>query len=114
MRLTSSSRSPASVLAWSGSGMRLLSPLPSACLFISPDHLPGQVQVRLRALGTDVVKHDRLPEAGRFTESHIARHDRPIHPVLEEGFDVGDYLAGQVGPFVEHGQENTIQLERRL
>src|SRR6058998_2826281 len=111
IRLTSSIRSPVSGLVGAGSGMRLLSPLPSACLFISPDHLTGQIQVRLRALGADVVQHDRLAEAWRFPETHIAGHDRPVDSVLEERLDVGDHLAGQVRPLVEHGQKNPIELE---
>src|SRR6267378_3380995 len=114
MRFTSSIRSPVSGLVWAGSGMRLLSPLPSACLFISPDYLAGQVQVRLRALGTDVVQHDRLAEAWRLSQPDVARHNRPIQPVLEKGLDVGDDLAGQIGPLVEHGEQDAVELEVRV
>src|SRR5712692_9949201 len=111
IRSVSSIRRPVSPFSRTGSGMRLLSPLPSACLFMATDHLAGKVQVRIGSSGTDVVEHDRLAEAGRLPQPHVPRHDRPVDLLLEEGADVGDNLAGQVGPLVEHRQQDSLHLE---
>src|SRR6266478_598122 len=100
MRSRSSIRRPTSALALSGgaSGMRLLSPLPSACLFMASYHLAGQVQVRFGTLGTDVVEHDRLAETGRLAQTHVSRHHRLEDPLLEMGPQVGRHLLREVRP----------------
>src|SRR6185436_1568905 len=56
-------------------GMRLLSPLPSAFLFMLHELL-RQVEVRLGASGSNVVQEDRFAVAGRFTEADVPGHDR--------------------------------------
>src|ERR1041384_1039535 len=91
--------------------MSLLSPLPSACLFIAPDDLAGEIEVRLRALGPDVVQHDRFSEAGSLPQPDIARNDGPEDSLLEEGADVSDDLPGQVGALVVHREEDSVELE---
>src|SRR5260221_14755929 len=84
IRSMSSIRKPASPFSTTGSGMRLLSPLPSACLFMTADHLAGQVEIRLGSLGTDIVEHDRLAEARRLPQTDVARNDRLVDLLLEE------------------------------
>src|SRR5262245_26366577 len=98
IRSTSSIRSPGSGRDAGGSGMRLLSPLPSACLFMMADHLAGQVEVGLRSLRTDVIKHDGPAEGGGLPQPDVPWNDRLEHLLLEELADVVDHLARQVRP----------------
>src|SRR5207245_8232818 len=102
---------PASPLSRTDSGMRLLSPLPSACLFMSANHLARQVEIRLGPSRTDVVQHDRLAETGRFPQTDVSRDDGPKDLLLEEGPYVSDNLPREVRPLVKHRQQHPLDLE---
>src|SRR5258705_11110514 len=83
------------------SGMRLLRPFPSACLFMSIDHLARQGHVGLGALRLDVVKEDRAAEARRLPQPDVAWDDGGEYPLLEEFANVVDHLAGEIGHVVD-------------
>src|SRR5712671_3576143 len=119
IRSMSSISMPESVLTPAvTSGMRLLRPFPSACLFMTFDHLARQAHVGLGALRFDVVKEDRAAEARRLPQPDIAWDDGGEHPLLEEFANVVDHLAGEIGPVVEHREQdpvdNQLGIDRRL
>src|SRR5262245_56932488 len=87
------------------SGMRLRNPLPSALLFMVQELL-RKAEVGLRTLGTDVIAENRLAEARRLSEAHIAGDDRVVHLVPEDGPDLFDDLPGEVGALVVHRHDD--------
>src|SRR5262249_11788147 len=110
MRSMSSISMPESVLtAADASGMRLLRPFPSACLFIVADHLARQVHVGLGAFRLDVVEKYGAAEARRLPQTDVARNDALVDLFLEEFTDVVHDLAAEVGPVVEHRQQDSVQ-----
>src|SRR6267142_5801590 len=83
------------------SGMRLLRPFPSACLFMTFDHLARQAHVGLAALRLDVVKEDRAAEARRLPQPDVAWDDGGEYPLLEDLANDVDHLAVDIGHVVE-------------
>src|SRR5258706_12324357 len=63
-------------------GMRLLSALPSAFLFIFDKPL-RQAEVRLGAAGPDVIQENRLAVARRLTEPNVAGPPRLVDKLPE-------------------------------
>src|SRR6185436_6967195 len=111
MRSTSTIKSP-SLDSGGGSGIRELRPRPSAFRFpFMADDFPREVEVAFGALAANVVKHDRLPKTGCFTQADISRYDGLEHFLLEVSLDFLDDLTGQVGPVVIHGQQNALDLQ---
>src|SRR6185436_2892790 len=110
MRLTSILVSPVDTGgAAAAAGIRLPSPLPNAFLFMRHE-LPGEAEVRLGPPRSDVVEHDRLAVAGRLSQADIARDDRLVDPLAEDGADLFDDLAREVRAVVGHGHHDALDL----
>ena len=62
--------------------------------------------------GAGVVGEDGFAETGGFGQADAARDDGLEDLVLEEVAQVGGHLAGQVGPVVEHGEQDALDFER--
>ena len=95
--------------------MRELRPLPSTFLFgLMLDDFPREVEVTFSPFTPDVVKHDRFPEAGRFSQADVSWDDCFEDLLLEMGLDFFDHLTRKVGPLVIHGQKYSLNLECRI
>src|SRR5262249_47930792 len=111
MRSTSTIISPSR--DWGGaSGMRVLSPLPSAFLFpLMIDDFPRQVEVAFGSLAADVVEHDWLSEAGSFTEPDVPGNDGPENLVFEVRLDILHHLLRKSRSLVVHREEDSLDLQ---
>src|SRR5579863_9155067 len=105
-----------------GAGVRVgrsaLMPLPSALrevsgLFMFED-LFGELDIAFGAAGTGIVGQDRFAETGRLRQADASGNDGFENLFVEEFLQIGGNLPGQVGPVVEHGQQNPGDLQRVL
>src|ERR1035438_1439131 len=99
-------------------GMRALMPLPSALRVASGllmvQNLFGEFDVTFGAAGTRIVSQNRFAEARCFRQAHAARNDRLENLILEELSQIVGDLPRQVGAVVEHGQQDSSDLQRML
>lgn len=63
---------------------------------------------------SNVVEHNRFPEAGGFGESNVAGDDRLEDFRAEVFAGVGDDLAGEIEASVVHGEEDAIEGQVRI
>src|SRR5262249_46079477 len=76
---------------------------------VSPENLMSEGEVALTTLRLDVVQEDRLAEARGLAQTDVPGHDRFEHQVLEVAANIVCYLVGDVGPAIEHGQEDSLR-----
>ena len=72
------------------------------------EDLFGEFDVAFCPLGAGVIGEDRFAETGRFGQPDAAGNDGPEDLIFEEFPEVGGHLAGEVGPVVEHGEEDAF------
>ncbi len=77
------------------------------------DDFVGQLHVALGADRCGVVQQNRLAETGRLTQADVARDGRFEDQVLEIASGILGHLVRQVGPFVEHGQQDAADMQGR-
>jgi hypothetical protein len=59
----------------------------------------------------DIVKEDRFPMAGSFTQSNISGDNGPEYLVFEVSLDFLGDLMREIIPAIEHGEENSFDLQ---
>src|SRR5262245_59792378 len=95
-----------------GSGIRELRPRPSAFRFpFMVDDFPREVEIALGTFTANVVEHDRLAEARRFSEPDVAGNDGLENLISEMGTDFLNHLAGQIGAIVIHRQKDSFDVQ---
>src|SRR6266446_6415621 len=97
----------------SGSRMSAPSPRPSAFLGIG-NYLLGELRVAFRPLAMNVIKNNRLPEAGSFRQANVARN----HTVKDLGTKKTAQIRGNLPrkrrSFIIHCEENSLDFETRV
>ena len=78
------------------------------------ENLFGEFDIAFGAVGAGVVGEDRLAETGGFGQADAAGNDGFEDLVFEELPQVGGDLAGEVGPVVEHREQNAFDFERMV
>src|SRR6516165_894779 len=78
------------------------------------NNLVSERQIALAPLRLDVVEQDRLSEARALRKSHIAGNYRSKNHAGEMFPDVLCDLVSNVGPGVEHREEDSFRRQRRV
>ena len=91
------------------------SPLPSTLrgfsVLFMVENLFCELDVAFRAFGAGIVGENRLAETGRLGQANASRNYGFEDLISEELLQIGCDLPGQVGPVVEHRQENAFDFE---
>src|SRR3990172_8675664 len=101
------------------SGSRAPRPFPKAVrltdidLSIAHDFF-GQTQITFRTLRVDIVKEDRFPMTGCLAQTDVSGNDRLKDLILKVGSHLLSDLMGEIVPAIEHGEENTLDLQLRI
>src|SRR5581483_1540911 len=97
----------------SGSRMSAPSPRPKAFLGIG-DNLLGELRVAFRPFAVNIVKKYGLPETWGFRKAHIPRNYALENLRAKKTPQIRGDLTRKRGPFVVHGQKNSLDFERRV
>jgi hypothetical protein len=77
-------------------------------------YLFRELNIALCAPRTGVVSQNRLPKAGRFRQSNAAWNHCAEDLFLEKAFKVSGNLASEVGPVVEHSEQDAFNTKGML
>src|SRR5919108_1267652 len=83
------------------------------CLFML-EHLPRELQIRNRAAGAQIMKHDWLTVTWRLRQPNVARNHRVEDLAREVTMDLIANLLRDTGPTVEHRQDDAFDSESRV
>src|SRR5207237_4669717 len=76
----------------------------------SPDEFTRESAISAGAGAARVVLENRFPEAGRFAQPDRARNDRIVNATAKMLSHFVDHLPAQIGPAVEHGNDDPTDL----